>query len=95
MHSGARNDATRKAAKAKEVLEFIQSKQGLAPDPNALAAATQQFTEADDIRKQMQSRFTKFTQDPTQVSSPVPQNNKAAADFLRVRARVRVVKGLG
>ena len=34
--SGARNDATGKAAKAREATEMVASKQGLAKDPAAL-----------------------------------------------------------
>ena len=40
---GARNDATRGAAKAKEAVEMVASKQGLAKDPAAVTAANQLF----------------------------------------------------
>jgi hypothetical protein len=60
----ARNDATRRAARAKEAAELVASKQGLAKDPAALSAATKLFATCDDICTQIQTRVAKFIQNP-------------------------------
>ena len=46
----ARNDATRRAAKAKEAAELVASKQGLAKDPAAVTAANKLFAACEDMR---------------------------------------------
>ena len=67
---GARNDATRKSAKAKEAAELVASKQGLAKDPAAVTAANQLFAAScEDIRTRIQTRVAKFIQKPT-IGSP-------------------------
>jgi len=58
---GARNDATRRAAKAKEAAELVASKQGLAKDlPAAVAAANKLFADCEDMRTRIQTRVAKF-----------------------------------
>ena len=61
---GARNDATRKSAKAKEAAELVVSKQGLAKDPAAVTAVNQLFAACEDIRTRIQTRVAKFIQNP-------------------------------
>ena len=60
----ARNDATRRATRAKEAAELVASKQGLAKDPAAVTAANKLFATCDDIRTQIQTRAAKFIQNP-------------------------------
>ena len=54
--SGARNDATRKAAKAKEVADLLASKQGLV----GLTTAHQVFTDCEDMRTKIQTKLARF-----------------------------------
>ena len=56
----ARNDATRRAAKAKEAAELVASKQGLAKDPAAVTAANKLFADCEDMRTRIQTRVAKF-----------------------------------
>jgi hypothetical protein len=60
----ARNDATRRAAKAKEAAELVASKQGLAKDPAAVTAANKLFAACEDMRTRIQTRVAKFIQNP-------------------------------
>ena len=62
--SGARNETTRKAAKAREAAKMVASKQGLAKDPAALSAANQLFADYEDMRTRIQTRLAKFIQNP-------------------------------
>ena len=61
---GARNNATRKSAKAKEAAELVVSKQGLAKDPAAVTAANQLFATSEDKRTRIQTRVAKFIPNP-------------------------------
>jgi hypothetical protein len=66
----ARNDATRRAAKAKEAAELVASKQGLAKDPAAVTAANKLFATCEDMRTRIQTRVAKFIQRQPTLGSP-------------------------
>ena len=76
----ARNDATRKAAKAKEAAEMVASKEGLAKDPAALTAANQLFANCEDIRTRIQTWVAKFIQNP--LMDYQKQANSSTAETL-------------
>ena len=71
---GARNDATRRAAKAKEAAELVASKQGLAKDPAEVTAANKLFADCEDMRTRIQTRAAKFIQNP-------PLDHQKTANF--------------
>ena len=77
----ARNDATRRAAKAKEAAELVASKQGLAKDPAAVTAANKLFATCEDIRTQIQTRVAKFIQHPL-LEHQKTANSSTAATLL-------------
>ena len=74
---GARNDATRRAAKAKEAAELVASKQGLAKDP----AANQLFADCEDMRTRIQTRVAKFIQNPL-LDHQKPANSSTAETLI-------------
>jgi hypothetical protein len=76
----ARNDATRKAANAKEAAEMVASKKGLAKDPAALTAANQLFANCEDMRTRIQTRVAKFIQNP--LMDYQKQANSSTAETL-------------
>ena len=78
---GARNDATRKSAKAKEAADLVASKQGLAKDPAAVTAANQLFAACEDIRTRIQTRVAKFIQNPL-LDHQKPANSSTAENLI-------------
>ena len=73
----ARNDATRRAAKAKEAAELVASKQGLAKkDPAAVTAANKLFAACEDMRTRIQTRVSKFIQNPLFLQIGSPENSQ-------------------
>ena len=77
----ARNDATRRAARAKEAAELVASKQGLVKDPAAVTAANKLFATCEDIRTQIQTRVAKFIQHPL-LEHQKTANSSTAATLL-------------
>ena len=79
----ARNDATRRAAKAKEAAELVASKQGLAKDPAVVTAANKLFADCEDMRTRVQTRVAKFIQNPL-LDHQKKANSKTAATLLNM-----------
>ena len=71
----ARNDATRREAKAKEAAEeLMASKQGLAKNPAAVTAANKSFAACEDIRTRIQTRPGRKVYPKPTIGSP--ENSK-------------------
>jgi len=64
--TGARNDATRKAARAKNAVDVATAKEALLPDPIGLKAAQNAFAECEDNRTRANTKFAKWAADPLQ-----------------------------
>ena len=82
----ARNDATRKAARAKEAAELVASKQGLAKHPAAVTAANKLFANCEDMRTQIQTRVAKFIQNPLLDYQKTANSSTAATLFNTIHA---------
>ena len=80
--SGARNDATKRAIKAKDVVDMVIAKQGLAPDPDGLKAAHLAFSECEDTRTRAKTKFAKFANDPLQDYYHRSANAAAATQLI-------------